>query len=212
LRNIIVSRFADILGESSIPALDLVSNYDELGAFITAKIRPEFQNYGLELTKLLVENISLPKDVEEAIDKRSSMGAVGNLNAFTQFQAATAIEDAANNPGSAGGAMGMGMGMMMGGQMGGQMGSQTAQAAASQPAAAVPPPLPQPAQFFIAVNGQQAGPFGLDALGAQATGGQLTRETLVWQAGMAAWAPAGDVATLASLFAQTPPPLPPQAP
>jgi len=212
LRNIIVSRFADILGESNIPALDLVSNYDELGSFITAKIRPEFQVYGLELTKLLVENISLPPEVEAAIDKRSSIGAVGNLNAFTQFQAATALEDAANNPGAAGGAMGMGMGMMVGGQMGNQMGNQTAQASASQPPTAVPPPIPQAAQFFTAVNGQQTGPFGLDLLGAQASGGQLTRETLVWQAGMAQWTAAGDVARLASIFAQTPPPLPPQAP
>ena len=85
LRNIIVSRFADLLGESNIPALDLVSNYDELGSFMASKVRPEFNAYGLELTKLLVENVSLPTEVEAALDKRTSMGAVGNLNAFTQF-------------------------------------------------------------------------------------------------------------------------------
>jgi membrane protease subunit (stomatin/prohibitin family) len=208
LRNIIVSRFADLLGESNIPALDLISNYDELGSFMTSKIRPEFQAYGLELTKLLIENISLPPEVESALDKRTSMGAVGNLAAFTQFQAATAMEAAANNPGTAGGAMGMGMGMMMGSQMGGQMG----QAAAPQQAAPAPPPIPQPAQFFVATNGQQTGPFGLDVLAAQAQGGQLTPDTLVWQAGMAQWVRAGDVDTLAGVFGTTPPPLPPQAP
>jgi hypothetical protein len=98
--------------------------------------------------------------------------------------------------------------MMMGSQMGGQMG----QAAAPQQAAPAPPPIPQPAQFFVATNGQQTGPFGLDVLAAQAQGGQLTPDTLVWQAGMAQWVRAGDVDTLAGVFGTTPPPLPPQAP
>jgi membrane protease subunit (stomatin/prohibitin family) len=202
LRNVIVSRFADLLGESNIPALDLISNYDELGTFMTTKVRPEFTAYGLELTKLLVENISLPPEVEAALDKRTSMGAVGNLNAFSQYQAATAMEAAANNPGNAGGAMGMGMGMMMGGQMG-----QTA-----QPQQAAPPPIPQAVQFFVAANGQQTGPFGLDVLATQAQSGQLTRDTLVWQAGMAQWAKAAEVDALNNVFGAVPPPLPPPLP
>ena len=151
-----------------------------------------------------MENISLPAEVEAASDKRTSMGAVGNLNAFTQFQAATAVEAAANNAGTAGGAVGLGMGMMMGGQLG--------QTAAPPAAAPAPPPIPQPVQFFVAVNGQQAGPFGMDVLAAQVQQGQLTRDTLVWQTGMAQWARAADVGTLAALFGATPPPLPPQAP
>jgi membrane protease subunit (stomatin/prohibitin family) len=206
LRNVIVSRFADLLGESNIPALDLISNYDELGTFMTTKVRPEFTAYGLELTKLLVENISLPPEVEAALDKRTSMGAVGNLNAFSQYQAATAMEAAANNPGNAGGAMGMGMGMMMGGQMGGQMDQ------AAQPQQAAPPPIPQAVQFFVAANGQQTGPFGLDVLATQAQSGQLTRDTLVWQAGMAQWAKAAEVDALNNVFGAVPPPLPPPLP
>jgi membrane protease subunit (stomatin/prohibitin family) len=202
LRNVIVSRFADLLGESNIPALDLLSNYDEIGTFMTTKVRPEFTAYGLELTKLLVENISLPPEVEAALDKRTSMGAVGNLNAFSQFQAATAMEAAANNPGNAGGAMGMGMGMVMGGQMG-----QSAQAPQ-----AVPPPIPQAVQTFIAANGQQTGPFGLDVLATQAQSGLLTRDSLVWQAGMAQWTKAADVESLNNVFGAVPPPLPPLIP
>ncbi|MBT8484529.1 MAG: SPFH domain-containing protein, partial [Phycisphaerae bacterium] len=99
LRNMIVSRFTDILGESNIPILDLAGNYDELGDFITNRIQPEFGTYGLELTKFLVENISLPPAVEEALDKRSSMGVIGDLKKYTQFQTAEAIRDAAQNPG-----------------------------------------------------------------------------------------------------------------
>ncbi|MDA0799455.1 MAG: GYF domain-containing protein [Chloroflexi bacterium] len=195
-----------LLGESNIPALDLISNYDERGNFMTTKVRPEFTAYGLELTKLLVENISLPPEVEAALDKRTSMGAVGNLNAFSQYQAATAMEAAANNPGNAGGAMGMGMGMMMGGQMGGQIGQ------AAQAPQATPPPIPQAVQFFVAADGQQTGPFGLDVLATQAQSGQLTRDTLVWQAGMAQWTRAVDVDATSNLFAAVPPPLPPQVP
>src|SRR5437762_10324054 len=78
LRNVIVSLFAEIAGQSHIPALDMAANYGALGDFLTKKIAPEFENLGLELTKLLVENISLPPAVEEALDKRTSMGVVGN--------------------------------------------------------------------------------------------------------------------------------------
>src|SRR5687767_7308971 len=65
LRNLIVTRFTDTVGESKIPVLDLAANYDELSKFIYAKINPEFNEYGLEVTKFLVENISLPTEVEQ---------------------------------------------------------------------------------------------------------------------------------------------------
>ena len=204
LRNMIVSRFADILGESKIPVLDLAANYDELASFITQKIVPEFEAYGLEITKLLVENISLPPAVEEALDKRSSMGVVGNLQAYTQFQTANAMEDAAQNPGGmAGGGMGMGMGFAMANQMGQNM-------AAGQQQAASPPPVPQSQRFYVAVSGQQTGPFGLEELRTQAQDGRLTRESLVWKQGMAQWAPASSVVELGSVFGGSPPPLPPR--
>jgi len=139
LRNLIVSRFSDILGESKIPVLDLAANYDELGKFITFRIQAEFRNYGLELTKLLVENISLPPAVEEAIDKRTSMGVVGDLTKYTQYQTAEAIAAAAKNPGGmAAGGMGMGMGFAMASQMG------QAMAGAAQPGVAQPPSTAQP--------------------------------------------------------------------
>lgn len=202
LRNMIVSRFTDILGESKIPILDLAGNYDELSEFITKKIAPEFEVYGIEVTKLLVENISLPPAVEEALDKRSSMGVIGNLSAFAQYEAANAMGAAARNPsGMAAGGMGMGMGFAMANQMG--------QALMRPQAAAAPPPLPAAARFFAAIGGQQAGPFTAQALQQQIQAGQVTKDTLVWKQGMAAWTAAGQVPELAGLFAQAPPPLPP---
>jgi membrane protease subunit (stomatin/prohibitin family) len=207
LRNLIITRFTDLLGEAKIPILDLASNYNEFSEFAGKKLKPEFETYGLEVAKLLVENISLPKAVEEALDRRSSMGVIGNMGQYTQYQAANAMEAAAQNPG-AGGMAGGGMGLGMGFAMANQMGQSMNQAHQQAPAPGGPPPLPQAAQFYLAVNGQQAGPFPVDALKQQAAGGQLTPETLVWKQGMANWTPAGQVVELSGLFGAAPPPIP----
>jgi membrane protease subunit (stomatin/prohibitin family) len=206
LRNLIVSRFADAIGEGKIPVLDLAGSYDEIGALLAGKVSPEFAGYGIEVTKILVENISLPEEVERALDKRSSMGVIGNLNAYTQFQTAQSLEAAANNPGGAAASgMGLGMGFAMANQMG-----QAYTAGQQQPQQqGGPPPLPQQgAAFFVAEDGKQSGPHGVDALRQQAQGGGLTRGTLVWREGMSGWTPAGEVTELSQLFASVPPPLP----
>ena len=216
LRDMLVSRFADVLGESKIPALDLAGNYDELGKFIGDRIKSDFAQFGLEIVTLHVENISLPPEVEAAMDKRTSMGVLGNLNAYTQFQAANAMEQAAKNPGGAGAAgIGMGMAVAMGQQMGQMMSNAGAAGATAAPpplpgAAPTPPALPQGASYFAAINGQQAGPFEAGKLPHMVAAGQITRQTLVWRQGMTQWQPAGEVQELAGVFAAVPPPLPPQ--
>ncbi|MEY3231316.1 MAG: hypothetical protein RL689_1405 [Planctomycetota bacterium] len=197
VRNLLVSRFAECLAESKIPALDLAANYSELGGVMAGHMKPAISQYGIELTTLLVENISLPPEVEQALDNRTKMGVIGDLSRYTQLQAAEALRDAAKNPGGAA-AAGVGAGLGIG------IGQQAAQA---MHAAAVSPP-PLPAGFFVAIDGKQAGPFDMATLANQAKAGTLTRETLVWKQGMAAWAPAGTVADMASVFATLPPPLP----
>ena len=210
LRDMVVARFADILGESKIPALDLASNYDELGKYIMDRIKPDFGQFGLEIVALVVENISLPPEVEAAIDKRSSMGVIGNLNAYAQYQAANAMESAAKNPagGMAAGGMGIGLGYAMANQIGqtfqGQPGAQPQSAAPT-----APPPLPTSVAYYAAINNQQSGPFDMDTLQQMAKSGQITRQTLVWKQGMPQWLAAEKVVELASLFAAVPPPLPP---
>jgi membrane protease subunit (stomatin/prohibitin family) len=200
IRNLIVSRFSDVIGSAKIPVLDLAGKYQEMSGFLTENVGPAVEEYGLELVTMLIENISLPPEVEEAIDKRSSMGAVGNLDQYMKYQAANSLE----NAGGTSEAFSAGLGFSMANQFAQQMGQQ------QQQGATAPPPVPQPTMFFVAVNGQQAGPFPVDQLQAQVTGGQLTRDSLVWKNGMAAWTPAGDVPELQSLFAAVPPPLPPQ--
>lgn len=213
LRNLIVSRFSDKVAESRIPVLDLAANYDEIGDLVGQRIAPEFADYGITLTKLLVENISVPPAVEEALDKRASMGAVGDLNKYAQFQAANAMEAAANNPAGGGAAEGMGLGMGFG--MAQQFANQFAQpqAAQQQPqfAAAMPPPPPQAVMFHLAVGGQTTGPFTLEQLQQQAVSGQFKPDSLVWKAGMSGWEKAAGQAELAAVFRQSPPPPPPPA-
>ncbi|MBN1567762.1 MAG: SPFH domain-containing protein [Acidobacteria bacterium] len=208
LRNLIVSRFAEISSQSKIPVLDMAANYGELGDFLTKRIAPEFQSYGLQLTKLLVENISLPPAVEEALDKRTSMGVVGNLAAYTQFNIANSIPDAAKNPGGlAAAGAGIGMGMAMAQPIGQALAGQ--QPAAASPG--TPPPIPGAATYFAAIEGKQTGPFDMQTLASQAASGRLTQQTLVWTQGMTQWTPAGQIPALAGIFASIPPPLPPSA-
>ena len=128
LKRAIVTEFSDAIGEMKIPALDLAAQYKELGEAIRAKINEEFSGYGLQVTKFYVENISLPEEVEAAMDRRASMGALGNADQYMKFQAADALRDAAQNEGGGAGlGAGLGAGFAVGGQMAnafGNMGQQ----------------------------------------------------------------------------------------
>ena len=150
LKRTLVSGFSDALAESKIAALDLASNYDELSKLSREKLNEEFKGYGLELTKFFVENISLPQEVEAAMDKRTSMGVIGDVGRYTQFQAADAMRDAAQNPsGGAGTGAGLGAGFAVGNAMAGAMTDAIRQSreggggGAAQPAAAAGIPCPQ---------------------------------------------------------------------
>lgn len=109
LKRTVVSNLSDTIAESRIPALDLAANYDELSDFAVNKLRPRFEELGIYLVSFLIENISLPEEVEKAMDKRTSMGVVGNLDNYAKFQAAEAIRESANNPGNDFAGLGVGM-------------------------------------------------------------------------------------------------------
>ncbi|MGI8544916.1 MAG: SPFH domain-containing protein [Aridibacter sp.] len=118
LKRAIVTEFSDAIGEMKIPALDLAAQYKEIGDQIRGKINEDFKDYGLEVTKFYVENVSLPKEVEEAMDRRASMGALGDAKTYAQFQAADAMRDAAQNEGGGAGlGAGLGAGFAVGNQM-----------------------------------------------------------------------------------------------
>jgi membrane protease subunit (stomatin/prohibitin family) len=128
IKRTLVSGLSDAIAESKIPALDLAANYDELSNYAIQAINPKLSSLGLTLCSFVIENISLPEDVEAAMDKRTSMGVLGNLDQYAKYQAAEAMRDAANNNGGMAG-MGVGMGA------GAAMGQMFAQSFNSQPVA-----------------------------------------------------------------------------
>jgi len=117
LRSVVVSAFTGMLGTSKIAALDLASNYKAMGDEARTVMQPDFGRYGISLTLFVIENISVPPEVEKMLDVRAQMGIVGDMGRFTQFQTARAITDAASAGGGAGDFMGMGAGIAMGQQM-----------------------------------------------------------------------------------------------
>ena len=114
LRDVIVSRLNDLLGETLQSIFELPRNYDEFGVALKARVSQDFQKYGLELADLFINNITPPDDVQKMIDERSGMQAVGNLDSFLKFKAAKAMGDAARGEGGgtgSGAASGMGLGV-----------------------------------------------------------------------------------------------------
>jgi excisionase family DNA binding protein len=138
MRSRIVSVFTEAVAQAKVPVLDVAGRYQELGAALLPVINPAVTSkYGLEITSFIVENVSLPPEVEAAIDKRSSMAAVGNLNDYIKFQMAEGMTKAEGGGGMAGTAAQLGAGLAMGQQIAQALSANQAQAT---PVAAPPPP------------------------------------------------------------------------
>ena len=139
LKSMVVSGLSDAIAQSKIPALDIAANYSGLSQYCMNALNAKVEALGLTLTNFVIENVSLPEEVEKAMDKRTSMGVLGDMGKYAQFQAAEAMRDAANNPnGMAGMGVGMGAGMGMGQMFTQPFGGaqQQAPAAPAAPAAA----------------------------------------------------------------------------
>ncbi|MBF8192325.1 SPFH domain-containing protein, partial [Nonomuraea sp. K274] len=189
LRQLVVGRLAHAL--AGVPLLDLAAGQHEMGRRLAEALTADLAGVGLAIPTFTIENISLPPEVERALDKRSQMGLLGDLGEYAKFQAANALE----NAGGAGEGMGLGMGIAAGQHM--------AEALRPNQPQEGPPPLP--GRWFLGENGTQRGPIDQ----ADLPGAGLTRDTLVWRSGMPQWTPARDVPELAPLLGGTPPPLPP---
>jgi len=219
LRSTILSRLSDAIAESKIAALDIASKYDELSAHARSVLGPEFGAFGLELSKFFIENVSLPEEVEAAIDQRTKLGVLGDrLGQYTQLQAAEAIKTAAANPGGiAGAGAGLGAGLAIGGAMGGAFQQVAGGAAPPPPGSVAPPPppgtAPAVARWSLTVDGKTYGPYTDDALRAMVAAGQVAPATLAWYPGAAGWAPLSTYAGFegGAAAAMPPPPPPPPA-
>jgi len=204
LTNLILSKLPTILAKSQTPALDMARDYELFSSYLSEHMQPYFDEYGLELTKIFVENISLPPEVEKALDERTSRQIAGNLDDNLKYQSAKAFS---NTNSSVSDMAGMAMGMAMAQQMTNSMHSN--QQTTATTAAATPPPLPnQVVQYYAAINNQQSGPYSLAQIQESINNKTITKDTLIWTQGMSGWQKASEV--LSNYFNQTPPPLPPQ--
>ena len=199
LKSLIVTRFTDAAAESGITIEKFAANMDELSTICQEKMKNEFGEYGLKLTKFYVENVSMPDEIKKEIHGLSRLGKV-NAQQLAQMNAAKAIEIAAANPsGGAGAGMGMGLGFGMAQQM-----SQTF---ANANVNAAPPSLNQ-ISLYVAVDGKQTGPYNEQALDEMVQSGTIKPDSLVWKTGMSAWIKASEVPEVAKLLSSMPPKLP----
>ena len=114
----LIQLLTDVIGESKLSALDLASNYKDLGKKVETKAKEEFGPLGLKVSNFVIENLSLPEDVEKALDERTKMGVMEDkIGTYAQYKAATAMGDAAKNP-NGGGLAGLGVGLGAGVNMG----------------------------------------------------------------------------------------------
>nr|WP_198526251.1 SPFH domain-containing protein [Cellulosimicrobium sp. MM] len=195
-RRLVVGQLGPALAEAGVAAVDLAANQGQIATRLAGQLSEDLSEYGIAVRRFVLENVSFPPEVEAALDKRTQMAVVGNLDQYTRFQAANAIETAAGNTGGAGDGLGLGAGMGLGAAMGQQLAQSLGTPSAPQaPAApAGPPPLPAAeSPWYWAVDGAQAGPGTTADLAGHVRSGALTRGSLVWQQGMDAWTPAGQV-------------------
>lgn len=214
VRAIIIESLSDMLGTSEIAALDFASNYRRLASELQKKVQERIDDeYGLELPQLMIVNISLPDEVEKALDLSTKMKVIGDMNRFQQYQIGEAMTTAAANPAGGGAAegLGLGIGLAMANRMapmGGMPmgGMPMTGAVAPAPAVSLPPSL-----WHVAHQGQTLGPFSGQQMTEAIGRAELRADTMVWTAGMPAWQMARDVPQLAGYF-QAPPPPPPVVP
>lgn len=191
LRGIIGSAFAELVATAGLSVVELTRHYGELSerlrTMVAARIDDE---YGLAVPQLYIVNVSVPEEVERAIDARASLGMVGDVDLYRQYQLGKSTPVAAANPagGLAAAGVGLGMGMAYAGQ-------------------AAPPPVSGGARLWhVASGGRTQGPWTAAQLTQSIGRGEVTGDSLLWSAGMTDWTPARQVPELAGLFPPPPPP------
>lgn len=210
-----MSMFANLLSDKmvkdNISVLTINSHLTEMSGYIQSEVDKEFKKYGLTLEAFNVMSVNVPEDdpsfikLKEAKDLAARLKITGKD--VYQMERSFDVMDkaAANEGGAAGSMMNMGVGLATGIGVGNQMGAMTAQTLNAQ---ATPPPLPQSANYFLAINGQQQGPYDTTVIASYIQAGQITKDTLAWKQGMPAWSPIGSMPEFANMFVSCPPPIP----
>ena len=221
LRNV-TDAIAEKITKDKIPVLEIATELDEISEFLENKMADEFGEFGVKIVSFNVTSINVPEDdpsvkkLQEVLAKKMEMETLGFT--YQQERSFDAMETAAGNEGQAGSMMGAGLGLGVGVGMGntfsgmmGNMMNPNVQAGPNPPGA-TPPPPPGAISLYVAVGGQQSGPYDMNGLRQLAQQGQLTPTTMVWKQGMQQWAAANTVPELGQLFQAAPPPPPPPPP
>ncbi len=142
LRNLVIGAMTDLFAESGVPFIDMAANQDEFGRALKDKLEPAFERYGLALDSFVVQNVSLPEELQKVLDSRIGMNIIGDLGRYTQYQVANSIPLAAQNEGGlAGIGAGLGAGLGIGQTVTAAL-TQAMQANAAPPAAPAAPATP----------------------------------------------------------------------
>ncbi|BCD67891.1 SPFH domain-containing protein [Nitratiruptor sp. YY09-18] len=186
LANLILAKLPIVLAKSGISIFDLAKHYDRLGEKIKEELQPYFDDYGVLLEKILLQSISLPKELQKAIDAKGAQNVLGDMQEFIKYKSAQGIEKG----GSASDIVGLGAGLYAAKEM---FEEKT-----------TPPPLPQE-HYYIAMENKPMGPVSKDQLQKMIVQGELKPDTLLWQEGMEQWQRADEV--VKELFKKIPPPI-----
>lgn len=210
-----MSKFTNLLStkisHDQISIVQINSHVVEMSEYMETEIAKDFEKYGLTLQSFNIMSINVPQNdpsfvkLKETIDKAAQLRIVGK-DVYQMDRSFDVLQKAAGNEGTAGNLMNMGMGLGMGVNMGNQMGAMAGQNINTNIA---PPPLPQNTLYYIAVNGQQQGPFDANAIMTNIQNGQVSPDTLAWKQGMSAWAKISTFMEFSACFGACPPPLPP---
>lgn len=202
IRQSVVSRVVGALATSGVGVVDLAAHQNEIAQHLAAILSQDLKHLGLKLPQFVIENVSLPAEVEAALDKRTEIGVLGDLDKFTKLQAAEAITSAAANPA---GLASAGVGIGLGASLGAQLAQALKPGIAPSATPVAPPPLPGTTEWYVAIDGAQVGPLAPAEVQSRLASGAVTEETLTWKAGMREWTRLRDVSELAPT---EPPPIP----
>lgn len=201
---------SDKMTKDGISVLNINSHLIEMSEYVRSQLDVEFNKYGLSLESFSIMSINVPEEdpsfikLKEAKDLAAQVKIAGR-DIYQMGRTFDVLDKAAANEGEGGSMVGMGIGLGAGVGVGNQMGAMTAQ---SLSLGNVPPPLPQTPNYYIAVNGQQQGPFDINTVIGFIHNQQINTETLVWKQGMPNWSKISTLSEFAGLFSPTPPPIP----
>lgn len=189
LTNAIVTRFPETLAKSNITMLELPARYGEIAESVRQHVSTEFHEYGLEIGKIYVENISLPENVQKVLDEKTGMNIIGDeLNQYTQYQAAQGMAKGSEGASIASAGVGMGLGLEMAKSM--AEGMKENKNHDKDYDTATPPPLnTDKKMYYLMIMGQRNGPLALSEVYEAIQQGQADKHTLVWRKGMTEWQP-----------------------